>query len=61
METVPAAPRDDVINFGVLPISLLAPQLGESPASLLLLHKALSAKAADSDGERELLGTQEGL
>lgn len=47
-------PREEVINYSLLPISLLAPQLGESPSCLLALHKSLAAKAlVDSDGERE--------
>jgi hypothetical protein len=62
MEVVPVAPREDVINFGILPIALLAPALGEAPSALLALHRALAAKAAvDQDGERERGGRQGGL
>ena len=51
-EAVPVAPRDDVISFGILPISLLVPQRGESPGCLLALHKTLAAKAVvNGDGE----------
>jgi hypothetical protein len=54
-QPVGVVPRDDVINYGILPISLLCPSLGESPTCLLALHKALLAKATpNADGQREL-------
>lgn len=48
------APREDVLLYGTLPLALLAPALGESPGSLVALHRALAAQAvANEDGERE--------
>lgn len=53
--TIPVVPREDVLHYGVLPIALLGAQLGESPSSLLALHRSLSAKATvNADGDREL-------